>query len=340
MNELLSTMSTDMGIKHYSGETEDSFIYRVLYSALGLWCLRTAQNKEIDTFETTKNNQTIVLKNLLDKFTTIFPSVSKYFNDTSNRQIEFSVFVRRVYEETGYLITNDNNRNEIANYGRSIDFGEKSLFFGYPMSDYTVNGLGIFTSPTNYLVPVKEFLIRDDLTYEEYFNAQFDPIDFYDRDIDLNELEFFNPLSINAPSHSWEKWRNTECTIARKNIYGPYYKVMKTSENLYFADEPVEQQNDTFTSYEYRRLYFAIKAYYGTPLKATITKIDNTYSVIKLDGHLPNREYYFLLLLSWPVRNAFDKIWFLAHNDLVVDIIDVLKNLGITIEKEGGFGIE
>lgn len=332
MNELLLAMSSDMGIDRYSDETEDFFTYRVLYSALGQWCLRTAQNITVGIYGTTKHNQTIVLNGLLDKVSRIFPSVSEKFIDSSNQQVDFSVFIRRVYEETGYLLTDKDNRNKIANYGRNIVLGDKALFFGFPERNYTVNGLGVFTGSTAYRVSVKEFLIRDNLTYEEYFKACFDPIDFYDKDIDFSDLEFFNPLSPNVPSRSWEKQPKTECTLARKSEFGPFYRVMQISGTLQFADEPIEQQNDSFTSYEYRRLYFAIKAHYKAPLKASITRIDNAYSTIRIGGHLPNREYYYLLLLSWPIKDAFDKVSFLAHNDMLAEIVYILKNIGISIE--------
>lgn len=332
MNDLLLAMSTDMSIDRFSGETEDSFTYRVLYSALGQWCLRAAQNITAGIYGTTKHNQTIVLNDLLDKFTKIFPFVDNKFIDTSNQQINFSVFIRRVYEETGYLLTGEDNRNEIANYGRSIVMGEKALFFGLPEGGYAVNGLGVFAAPTSYRISAKEFLIRDALTYEEYFSSCFDPIDFYDRDIDLNGLEFFNPLSHNVPSRSWKKQPKTDHTLARKSEFGPFYRVMRISGELQFADEPIEPQSDSLTSYEYRRLYFASKAHYRAPLKASITKIDEAYSAIRVGGHLPNREYYYLLLLSWPMKGAFDKVDFLAHNDVLMAIVDVLKNLGIAIE--------
>lgn len=339
MDNLLFAMSRDMGINRFSGEAEGSFTYRVLYSALGQWCLHTAQNTIAGIQGTTKHNQTIVLNNLLDKFTKVFPSVADKFIDASNQQLNFSVFIRRIYEETGYLLTNEDNRNKIANYARSIVIGEKALFFGLPGGDYSVNGLGVFANPTAYRVSAKEFLIRDALTHDEYFGSCFDPIDFYDRDIDLNELDFFNPLSHNVPSRSWEKQPKTDCTLARKSEFGPFYRVMKISRELQFADEPIEPQNDSLTSYEYRRLYFALKAHYGAPLKASITKIDKTYSAIRISGHLPNREYYYLLLLSWPIKNAYDKVGFLAHNDMLVEIVDALENIGISIEG-GGAKIE
>lgn len=332
MNELLFAMSTDMGIDRFSGETEDSYIYRVLYSALGQWCLHASKNIISGTNGTTKHNQTIVLNDLLDKLTTIFPSVRDKFIDTSNKQVDVPVFIRRVYEETGYLLNDGENRNVTANYARSIVIGEEALFFGIPKGNYTVNGLGVFSNPTEYRISTKEFLIRDELTYEEYFSSCFDPVNFYDRDIDLDELEFFNPLSYKAPSRSWEKHPKTDCTLARKSEFGPYYRVMQISEELQFADEPIESQSTNFTSYEYRRLYFALKAHYGAPLSASFTKLDDTYSTLKLGGQLPNREFYCLLLLSWPRRGAFDKINFLVHNDMLREIIDILKNIGISCE--------
>jgi hypothetical protein len=107
---------------------------------------------------------------------------------------------------------------------------------------------------------------------------------------------------------------------------------MRIGEAIEFADESVEQQGDSFTSYEYRRLYFALKAYYGSPLKAIMTKLDETYSKIRIGGHLPNREYYLLLLLAWPERNAFDKVDFIIRNDLLAQATAVLANIGIKIQ--------
>ncbi|MDR3273055.1 MAG: hypothetical protein LBT29_06205 [Flavobacteriaceae bacterium] len=334
MNELLTVMSTDMGVHRFQNETEESFTYRLCYSALGQWCLHASQNSSGGIIGTTKHNQTIVLNDLMMRFSELFPSISDKFIDTNNQQTSFPVFIRNIYEETGYLLTNNDNHNRLANYGRSIQMGEETLFFGLPHSCYTVNGLGVYASPTTYKVLAKEFLIRDDLTSEEYFHSRFDSIDFYDRDIDLTELEFFNPKSNNVPSQSWEKSIMTDCTIARKTELGPFYRVMQMSDDsLQFADEPIESQTDCFTSYEYRRLYFALKSHYGKPLKATITNYGKIYSKIRIGGYLPNREYYFMLLLSWPENSAFNKVNFIVRNNLLNEATAVLSNIGIEIVK-------
>lgn len=331
-NELLKAMSVDMNIPRFQNESAESFIYRLCYSALGQWCLSTAKNATGVSVGTTKNNQTIVLNNLLMRYTELFHDISEKFVDTSNQQNNISVFIRKVYEETGYLLTDGYNHNRLANFGRSIKIGNQVLFFGLPQEPYTVNGLGVFSSPSEYVVTVKDFLIRDNLTCEEYFQAQFDQIDFYDRDIDIQELEFFNPLSNNVPSQSWNKNLETDCSVARKTETGPFYRVMRTPEGIQFADEPVEAQSDSFISHEYRRLYFAMKAHYGSPLKTTISKLDSGYSKIRIGGYLPYREYYFLLLLAWPEHTAFDKVNFIIRNSLLGELHTVLEHIGIEIK--------
>lgn len=249
-NDLLQAMSVDMNIPRFQNESDESFVYRLCYSALGQWCLSIAKNATGTSIGTTKNNQTIVLNDLLARYSELFSDISPKFVDTSNRQRNISVFMRRVYEETGYLLTVEDNHNKLANFGRSIKIGHQALFFGLPQRPYTVNGLGVFSSPSEYVIEVNDFLIRDSLTCEEYFKVQFDAIDFYDKDIDVQELEFFNPLSKNVPSLSWNKNLETDCSVARKTEMGPFYRVMRTPEGILFADEPVEAQPDSFISHE------------------------------------------------------------------------------------------
>jgi len=330
----MNAMSVDMGISRFRNESDASFAYRLCYSALGQWCLYTARNSSGDRVGTSKHNQTIVLNDLLEKYIDLFPDIKGRFVDTNSQHNNIAVAIRRVYEETGYLLTDNNNHNRLGNFGRSIPFGDVSLFFGLPENTYTVAGLGVFTQPTEYEVSAQDFLIRDDLTCKEYFHSRFDLLDFYDRDIEVEQLEFFNPLSKKPPSKSWGKNMETEYSVARKIEPRVFYRVIKSEESMQFADEPVETQSDSFISYEYRRLYFALKVHYGSPVNGVVIKLDEQYSKIQIQGQLPNREYYFMLLISWPERNAFDKVSFIVRNNNLPEAISVLSNIGI--ELKGG----
>lgn len=336
--ELVNKMSSDMNISRFQDESDEQFIYRIIYSALGQWCLSICNNITGTKKGATKHYLTKTLHNLLDKYIELFPFISNKFIDTNNLNKNILVWIQKVYRETGYLIPEDEHYNKLADFERSIILGGQALYFGLPQKPYTVNGLGVFSSPSTYIVPLKEYLIRDDLTSEEYFNIKFDPIDFVFRNIDLSFLEFFNPLLNNVPSLSWSKSLETECTIARNIETGSYYRVIKTEEGFMFADEPVEEKSDSFNSYEYRRLYYALKAHYKNPLNARIVKIDREYSKLILEGHLPYREYFFLLLVAWPEKSAFDKTNFIIKNSLLYDVRTTLENIGIKIV--GGFMYE
>jgi hypothetical protein len=75
-----------------------------------------------------------------------------------------------------------------------------------------------------------------------------------------------------------------------------------------------------------------LKRYYKNPLKVLVINKDDEYSKIKLSGHLPNREYYLMLLLSWPERSAYDKTNFIIKNALIKDISTILENIGLIID--------
>jgi hypothetical protein len=96
----------------------------------------------------------------------------------------------------------------------------------------------------------------------------------------------------------------------------------------------MKPQTGSFTSYEYRRLYFAIKSHYKNPISIRVTGLDEKYSKIHIGGYLPNREYYLMLLLSWPERSAFDKVKFIIRNNLLEPALSVLENIGL--KRKGG----
>lgn len=324
MNELIKAMSNDMGIFPYQNESQTSFLYRVIYSGLGQWCLHIAASTENFI---SKHTQSATINRLLDKYIELFPQVADYFNNDS---VKFSVFLRRVYEETGYLITDSFNKNSIANYGRTLSLGNKNLYFGLS-NKVKVEGLGIFVDDVYQVSTWQDILIRDSLDWKQFLESQYAIVNFETRDIDCCELQFFNSLSSCAPSASWSNTMTTDMSVARKSIIGPFYKVLKYNDELLFCDDLLSINSDELTAYEYRRLYFALKRYYNNPVRAQILSLDDEYSKIIFDGHLPNREYYFMLLCSWPNICFTNKREFIIKNDTVEHIKEVIINLGIKI---------
>ena len=328
MNKLLEAMASDMNIRCYTGESNASFEYRLIFSALGQWCLRSVASPD---YNITKHSQTLLLNNLLEKYVALFPEIAPMFETET---IPVPVFIRSVYEEIGYLFTNENNENHIANLGKSIELDSGMLYFG-AFEPASISGLGVITE--NYApspIEWREVLIRDRLTWEQFIANQYDIVLFDHRDFSTDELQFFDPLSRYSPSNSWGNRMTTDRTIARKTPNGPFYKVMKSNDKLVFCEEPQNANSEELTSFEYRRLYFALKKDYGNPLNARIKRLDNEHSELLIDGHLPNREYFLLLLCAWPHEQVFNKNKFIIKNQAFTLIKDVFNNLAIEIKGE------
>lgn len=331
MNDLWVAMGRDMQITPYEGETETEYLCRLCFSGLGLWCLKSAQIPQ----GISKGTQTRIISNIMCEFQNQATDLSQYFATNENPHSRFPILIRQVYEETGYLLTDKDNRNALAEFGRTVPVGTRNLFFGVPGSDFEMNGLGVFFENGSYCSSIQELLIRDKLNVEEYFNACFNLCNFEERDLDISGFEFFLPKKQASPSNCWGRRCNEDCTIVRQTETGPYYRLMRTSASgMLFYSEDNDMLPESLLSHDYRRLYYTLKAHYGCPSVARIRALGSEYSLLILPGHLPNREYYFLLLTAWPKRTVFDRTQFVVKNEFLDDILLLLKKLGIQIKGE------
>lgn len=326
MNDLWVAMGQDMRISPYDGETDAEYLCRLCFSGLGLWCLKSAQVPQ----GISKSAQTRLLSNLMHEFQMQAAVLSQYFVVGDDQRPQLPVLIRQLYEETGYLLTGENNRNILAEFGRSVSVGRQNLFFGVPSSIFMMNGLGVFSQAGPYCSSIRELLIRDELDAEEYFSACFNLCDFEKRGLDISEFEFFLPRKHASPSHCWGYACDVDCTVARQSEIGPYYRLMRLSTSaVLFCSEDSDTAPESLLSGDYRRLYYSLKAHYGCPSIARISAVGSGYSLLTLPGYLPNREYYFLLLTAWPKRTAFDRTQFVVRNEFLDDILKLLHKLGI-----------
>ena len=338
MNELIDIMSDDMNIHPYTNEPAEYFGYRVIYSALGLWCLTSALSAKEGKRGISKNAQSILLHDLSKKYVELCPMAKRFI--FASRNIDIAIFIRNIYEQTGYLLTLDNNYNVLNNSGETIKVSETDyLYFGLPATYYIVNGLGIHCRNGRHEVKLNDFLIRDSLTPEEYIKVKYDECDFNERDIDVAELEFFNPFYYGNISNSWHGYMKSNMTMARKSKMGPYYKTIRKEDGtLLFADDSSEDELDALTGAEFRRIYIALRYHYDNPMQLLICPIDEAYSYIHILGQLPNREYFYLLMNAWPRYGFFDRNHFIIRNELTIQTAEVLGAIGFTARKGEFYG--
>ena len=186
MNKLIEIMALDMNIQPYTNEPEESFEYRVIYSALGFWCLKSSLSEKENEKGISKNAQSILLHNLAEKYVALCPEAKT--SVLISRNADIATFIRNVYEQTGYLLTQDNNSNVLNESGETVRFTDREhLYLGLPELGYSVNGLGIHTESKGVEIALRDFLIRDSFTPEEYLAVHFDECDFDTCDIDLED---------------------------------------------------------------------------------------------------------------------------------------------------------
>lgn len=329
MPNLLSTIARDLSIEPYYGESDSDYCYRVCYSALALSLLYSARSVDSGRMGITKKAQTERVQRVLNEY-------CKHLGLNADRLIvksnNFIAHCRKVYEETGYLFPDANGWEVIASNGRTVPVGAGHLYFGIPNDISFALGLGFYTNSPLNETPLFEVFLRDTLTSDEYLAGLYNPLDFEYRDIDQSELEFFNPSLKKPPSSSWGAEMLTKQTVARSITSRTMYRVICDDDGkLLFSDISTLPEKGSLTSYETRRLLFALKEQYGEPVIAWFYRIDENYYEIKLSAHLPTREYYFLLLCAWPQNNAFNQIRYITTAETIQTTEMMLHNIGVRI---------
>lgn len=334
MNELFMAMSSDLCIPAYKNEQESSYIGRICFSGLGLWCLFLALNEANRKKGISKNSQTKYLVELIQNYNSIEKGLGSYLNDSQNKK-SLAAKIRQVYENVGYLST-DSNKSILANYGVRVSTNsKKDLYLGIPSSEtIEMNGLGVYVDAKEESLEVERFLARKNLSEQELITSRFDLCDFEERDIDVSELSFFNPFLKVAPSQAWQKGMAADYSIARASLNGPYYRVIRDpSGKLFFCEEIYNDLDKGLYAKDFRTLYFALRAYYNNPLPVWISHKDEYYSTIQLSAKLPEREYALLLLSSWPVGNVFNTNQYLIRNELISMVTEALKAVYFSVKE-------
>lgn len=338
MKQLFEIMAEDMGITPYQGESEPSYIYRVLLSALGLWCLTYARTQTKDINGVSKNAHSLLLHHLIDEYVSIYPSIRSFFEKT---RLDIAVFIRNLYEQTGYFLLLNNNYNMLNSEEQSIYISDTNyLYLGVPSEEFSVNGLGIHCKHPYNEYSIQDFLIRDSLTPIEYIKESYNLCDFEERDINPLELEFFDTQTPVSLAKSWKKSISSKFSVARKDVYGPYYKIIVGHNKKIFYCEDLNTGDDStsITGAEFRRLYIALRNYYNKPMVALKCPIDDEYTHIKINGQMPNREYFYFLLNGWPKNFITDRYNFIMRNEMVPQSLLILEQLGFKIKNGVYYG--
>lgn len=331
--EIINKISEDLKIDRYNGEDEKDYNCRVLYSAVGLWCLKLSLYNDDENSGISKNRQTTELESIIEQYGEIEPAFVDYMR--SKGGLKASVRIRQIYESLGYIVTDDNNRNHLPFIKQSVAMTtDKALWVGVPVTlPVEMNGLGVFANLSDEDISPSEYISRDSVGYDDYIKNNYNICDFNERDISTNELEFFNPLLKRPPYESWEKNMATNFSVARKNRIGPYYRAIRDEEKMMFMAENPDKKEKGLFSEEYRRMYLALRAHYNNPLTSWVTRSDENHVTLSLKAKLPARESLFLRLVAWPIGNAVDTQVYLLRKEFLSTVKEMFSHIYITVKE-------
>lgn len=331
MDKLIEQISRDLKIPLYSDEGYDSFCQRILYSSLGIWCLSYANRMIENQTGISKNALTRKVTSLIDSYLKIFPNSQSYFKSDNSSGLQ----IRQIYEELGYLILED-QRLKIAPFGRGLKLdNERYLYYGLQKDFEYMSGLAIVTSRVKYVDSITNVLVRDEINPIAYVKSNYDPVLFNKWDAVVDELLFFDPLHSGNISSSWKSEPTTELSIAKNEQLNVFYKVIcKDGKILYYVSEKRETDKESIFGYDYRRLYYSLKYFYGNPFSLKINELDDNYIKIKTYGRFPNREQYFLSLIGWPLNDFDNRDEYIVRRDFYRVVKEAMLKIGIITNED------
>lgn len=342
--KLLNEISNYFDLWRYADESEESFVNRLLYSAVGEILLVSTLKKSPQNLIEGVSKTYITLRNskYLESLWMAFPSFKNYFGDTGASDVIKNI--RLYYELAGVLRPSD--------YGEFVELAPPLFSKIEPNLTYsrnnlgsnqrTASGLGFYekmgSQKYKYVSMAKLFDLNE-IDANEWTRKYIRKLNWQNAgQLDLNAgVQFFNPNLNKSLSSCWinEYPKNVEVTLYKKNDFD-YGFAKKNDGKVLGAYIPsfyitASNPSDNMLGGEVRRFMYGLKSMHGNKAKALIEKRQK-YINIKLFSKLPIRETMVMKMCAWPVGNYDNEFEYLIPNELVNVYKQVLGNLSINFD--------
>ena len=292
--KLLNEISNYFDLRRYADESEESFVNRLLYSAVGETLLVSTLKKSPQQPIEGVSKTYITLRNskYLESLWMAFPSFKNYFGDTSASDVIKNI--RLYYELAGVLRPSD--------FGEFVELAPPLFSKIEPNLTYsrnnlnsklrTASGLGFYekmrSQKYKYVSMAKLFDLNE-IDAHEWTRKYIRKINWQNAgQLDLNTgVQFFNPNLSKSLSSCWnnEYPKNVEVTLYKKNDFD-YGFAKKNDEKVLGAYIPsfyitASNPSDNMLGGEVRRFMYGLKSMHGNKAKALIERRQN-YTNIKL----------------------------------------------------------
>jgi len=335
-------MAEDMKIIRFQKEDEDSFIARVIYSALSEWIKASTFDRKIDDQEgvtedgCTKHHITRKCGDILKAFLKIYPQTEDYFYPEDEKDPKPIQEIQKRLFSAGVLVSGINNTVQLSR--KKYGFVTDNLYFergNFPETGNQISGLGSYISkvPENSSIQQLEelFFIPDENAESTFYNFNKRMKGKYTLLTEIPEnWIFFNFNSKKSFHKSWDYHFdeiNKITVYKNSNNILDYGLIKNNNGNLSTITFP----NHIVDTKEVRRFLYGIRSIENNPCKANLTPTDNSVN-IEFYTSLPQREQTLLNMIAWPVRSMYDRTQYIAPFEFISTIKRMFININTNLE--------
>jgi len=337
-SNLLEKMSSDMHISPYPNENKESFVCRVIYSALAEW-MRCFVLDENETGIVLPKSKIYMLKrgqDILTSLLEVFPECKTWFVNKDSQDNTYKEFVssfRELMIKTGELTCDDDNHVHLSSLS----------FITY--EDNVDRVIGCLGKTNSILIASGITRIVDRLNDSNAINKRnhiFESLSvnsFYDkaswtRCDSIEPYEFFIPQLKTSLYNSWDRKPDdvSEFYLARIQIFNGIneFYILKREKTSWY----VQRLNDVMVSMkEYRRVMLWLRNQAGNPMKLYYSIHDNVV-VINRFCRFPSNEETIMKTFGWPIGNDYtDDMQFVIPIEMWPAISRMINGIEIEIKE-------
>ncbi len=338
LDELYSTISTDLSIEKFNGEDDISFKCRLVYSALGKWIMSLFLDRDYEddwinqVFKSHVTNSAI---NILESYKKIDKDLCDYFKDDDERKIVN--LIENVYVRVGYIISGE----------YSYKYQSKEACLGLTNNYLIINletnvkkmiGLGLWnTIASSSFINLNDYMVInvDAKTYAKNLISQ---LTYNIFDSNFGKIEIYNIVKNKWDYYNEKETSNYDYYVIKVDDGMDYQILKKIDGKLYCASLPIiynKTYNDFNFNHEIWRVILGICALNNSPVKCNISKYYDSALLIKFGGYiLPSIEESLLRCMTWPMNNCLNINEFITDYSMKQSLIELLNRLSILIIEE------
>lgn len=338
-NAALKRICDSLKISRYEAETDQLFLSRLLYSALGMWCFTFAGQGEKEDELLTKGDLHRQLAKVLDTYTLSYPFIIGWF--TRNNNFDAINSIRDTLLRSGDLCEYGFGSKVCISEPTNLQYtGDRALFLGRVDIPKTGEAAGLAW------IINSEGQCDLDLIFERFGIPSKSSSDFLKECLNYakwNELSNIDSYEIfdykrNAVfSACWAKHLPMEAGIVyltrRQLSFGPfeYGLITQKEKRMYCYKLPEVYQNEQIR--DTQRLLYALKSCYKENARATVEHYE-VVSIWHFWSKLPPAEENLLRYIGWPLQDIVNtKNEYVVRNEFAEIMQRIVNNLGIQLEE-------